>query len=120
MIGALDFSGCWSLDFGICLSLHERRASVSSVRLAARHGHFSYDRPALRACGDRAALKIAATREGNYWRSLRRADFELRDLFNLHSQPWACGLAANLADANVRLGHGRRDRGNVDRKSALV
>ena len=107
--------GFWNL-----LSLHERRASVSTVRLAASHGDFSYNRPAVRACGDRAALKIAASREDHYRRSLRRADSELRDLFDLHSQPWACGLAANAADANVRLGHGRRDRGNVDRKSALV
>ena len=29
-------------------------------------------------------------------------------------------MAADVADANVRLGHGRGDRGNVDRKSALV
>ena len=108
------------MDFGICLSLHERRASVSTVRIAASHGYFSYNRPAVRACGDRAAHKIAATREDHYWRPLRRADLELRDLFNLYPQPWHRGLAANVADANVRLGHGRRDRGNVDRKSALV
>ena len=108
------------MDFGICLSLHERRASVSTVRLVASHGHFSYNRPAVCACGDREAHKIAATREDHYWRPLRRADLELRDLFNLYPQPWHRGLAANVADANVRLGHGRRDRGNVDRKSALV
>jgi len=108
------------LDFGICLSLHERRASVSTIRLAASHGHFSYNRPAVRACGDRAALKIAAARENHYWRSLRHADLELRDLFNLYPQPWHHGLAANVANANVRLGHDRRDRGDVDWKSALV
>src|SRR6266516_3123366 len=120
MIGALDFSGCWSLDFGIYLSLHERRASVSTVRLAARHSHFSHDRLALRACGDRAAHKVAATREDYYRRPLRGADVELRHLFNLYPQPRRYGLAANFADANVRLGHGRSDRGDVDRKSALV
>jgi len=37
-----------------------------------------------------------------------------------HSQPGRGGLAADVADANVRLGHGRGDGGNVDRKPALV
>ena len=36
------------------MPLHERRASVSAVRFAASHGHFSHNRPAVRACCDRA------------------------------------------------------------------
>ena len=48
------------------------------------------------------------------------ADLELPGLPGFHSQPGRGGLAADVADANVRLGHGRRDCGNVDRTPALV
>src|SRR6266404_1669416 len=93
---------------------------MSTVRLAACHGHFSYNRPPVRACGDRASHKISASRKRDYRGPLSRARFELYRLFSFYPEPWRCGLAANVADANVRLGHGRCDRGDVDGQPAMV
>jgi hypothetical protein len=66
------------------------------------------------------AHKIAAAGEDDYRSPLSGADLELRRLFGFYPQPRHRGLAAYVAHANVRLGHGGRNRGDVDGKSTLV
>ena len=99
---------------------HERLASISTVRLAASHGDFHHHRVALCAGRIGATYKIAADRAADHRRVVIGADLELPGLSNFHSEPGRGGLAADVANANVRLGHGRRDCGDVDRASALV
>ncbi len=95
-------------------------ARISTVRFAASDGDFPNHRAAVRACRTGSAHKIAKDRAGDHRCVLSGAYLELSGLSGLHSQPGRGGLAADVADANVRLGHGRGDGGDVDRKPALV
>ena len=52
--------------------------------------------------------------------SLGGTDPELSRLSDFHPQPRHRRLATDAANANVRLGHGGRNRGDVEWKSALV
>ena len=108
------------MDFGISVRSHESGAAISGLRSAASHGHFAHHRVALCACRNRLAHKIAADREGDSHCAFGRTGLELCHLLNFYSQPRSGGLAADVADANVRLGDGGGDRSDVDRKSALV
>ena len=56
----------------------------------------------------------------DYQRPLDGTDLELCRLSDFHPQPWHRRLATHAANANVRLGHGGRNRGDVDWESALV
>ena len=67
-----------------------------------------------------AAQNRAGIEKDDYRCALGRFDVELCRLSGFYPQPRNCGLATDVADANVRLGHGRRDRGYVVWESTLV
>src|SRR5204863_9434017 len=68
----------------------------------------------------RAENAIHQAGKSHYRNPFRRADFELRRFSRFHPQPRNRRLATDVTNANVRLGDGRGDRGDVDGKSALV
>ena len=88
--------------------------------MGSSHGNFYHHRVAVCAGRVGAAHKIAANRAVDHHCVVSGADLELPGLSDFHSEPGRDGLATDAANADVRLGHGRRDRGNVDRAPALV
>src|SRR5262245_49062546 len=59
-------------------------------------------------------------REAGVRGALGGADFKLSRVPDLRSESGGRGLARHVANANVRLGYRRGDRGNVDRTPTLV
>src|SRR5438876_1127608 len=80
---------------------HCNGAPVSTIWLAASHGHFSYNRLALCACWHRALHKIVARRTCHYRCSLNRTNLQLYRLPNFRSQLRHGDVAANAAFATV-------------------
>ncbi len=96
-------------------------SSVPGLRRRASRGHFPDRRAAVWARCSCAPCKVESRRARDHRSAFRAAVSKLCGLFDFcalsrrHRE-----LAANVAAPALRLGNGRRDRGDVERQPPLV